>query len=211
MLGVSSEHIHLVAGSGINIEAFPFSEEPCEKVVIVTLVARMLWDKGVGEFVEAVRLLTNEGVELHAVLVGEPDDSNPASIPVAQLKAWHEEGIIEWQGRREDIVNVWQAAHIAVLPSYREGLPKSLLEAASCGRAMVATDVPGCRSVVRHQQTGLLVKEKDRAALAAAIKVLIKDKNMRQKMGRAARQMVEQEYAEDIVNAQIMTIYYQTL
>ena len=210
-LGVSLENIHLVAGSGINIETFPFSEEPCEQVVIITLVARMLWDKGVGEFVEAVRLLKNEGVELRAVLVGEPDDSNPASIPVAQLKAWHKEGVIEWQGRREDIVNVWRASHIAALPSYREGLPKSLLEAASCGRAMVATDVPGCRSVVRHRQTGLLVKAKDSTALAAAIKVLIKDKNMRQKMGRAARQMVEQEYAEDIVNSQIVAMYQQTL
>lgn len=209
-LGVTPQSIYLIEGSGVDTDAYSMMSEPKSDVVKFTLVARMLWDKGVDEFVGAARILRVQGFQFQAVLVGEPDDSNPASIPLKQLKKWAKEGVVDWQGRREDIVNVWKDSHVAVLPSYREGLPKSLLEAASCGRAMIATDVPGCRSIVKHESTGLLVKARDVDALAQAMQRLIEDRGLRKSMGLAARKEVEERFSDTIINKQIISLY-QTL
>jgi len=210
-MGVDDRHLHLVPGSGVDIAEYSQQEEPSEKEIVVTLVARMLWDKGIAEFVEAIRVLKAKGFSLKALLVGDPDASNPSSISEQQLMSWQDEGLLRWLGRRKDIARLWSETNIAVLPSYREGLPKSLLEAASCGRAMVATDVPGCRSVVVHGETGLLVPAKNAEALAQAIAELIDDKELRHKMGTKARRLVEEEFSEDVIYRQIIGIYHDMM
>jgi len=146
-------------------------------------------------------------VNCRAVLVGIPDPQNPASIPEDTHRRWHAEGMVEWWGHREDMPEVFAKSNIVVLPSYREGLPKVLLEAASCGRAIVATDVPGCREIVRHNENGLLVPPHDPKALADALKVLVEDAELRAKMGARGREIVEAEFSEEIVVKQTMEVY----
>ena len=142
-LGIDRRRIVVIPGSGVDPTRFAPSPEPAGPVR-VTMVSRMLWDKGVGEFVEAARLSRSRQPTLRFTLIGAPDEGNPAAVPVARLEAWQAEGLVEWRGRRDDIPAVWRDSHIAVLPSYyREGLPMALLEAASCGRPIVAADVPG--------------------------------------------------------------------
>jgi len=141
---VNNENVTIVRGSGVDVKKFIPAEESTG-VPIVMLASRMLWDKGVGEFIEAAKILKQEGVEARFVLVGDSDPENPASIPNAQLSEWHELGIVEWWGERGNMHEMLTQAHIVCLPSYREGLPKVLLEAASCGKPIIATDVPGCR------------------------------------------------------------------
>jgi len=210
-LGAVPERLHLIAGSGVNVKVFAHKEEPAAEPPVVTLVARMLRDKGIVEFVEAIRLLKKRNIALRALLVGDPDPENPASIPSHQLEQWQAEGLVEWQGRRSDIEQVWAESHIAVLPSYREGLPKSLLEAAACSRPMVATDMPGCRSVVRNGETGLLIPAKTIEPLADAIATLINNKTLRLEMGQRARQMVENEFSEEIINEKFISLYKKLL
>jgi len=205
------ERTALIRGSGVDIQRFRCSPEPKDGPVMVTLVARMLRDKGIHEFVEASRLLRQQGIQFRAVLVGTPDPENPTSIPLSQLKAWQAEGLVEWWGQNDDIPGVWAQSHIAVLPSYREGLPKTLLEAAACGRAVIASNVPGCREIVQHEQNGLLVPVKDSKALADAIYRLIKYPNLRRQMGQAGRKLVEEEFAESVVVAQTLNLYQSML
>ena len=196
----------LIRGSGVDTSRFIHLPE-LSGIPTIVLASRMLWDKGVGEFVDAARQLREDGVNCHAVLVGIPDPENPASIPEETLLLWHSEGIVEWWGYREDMPDVFAKANIVVLPSYREGLPKVLIEAASCGRAIVATDVPGCREIVRHNENGLLVSPRDSKALSDALKILIRDSELRAKMGARGREIVEAEFSEEIVVRQTMEVY----
>lgn len=207
---VKSEKAVLIRGSGVDTSHFISLPEPTGIPTIV-LASRMLWDKGIAEFVEAARHLRKEGVTCPVALVGVPDPENPASILEETLRGWHAEGIVEWWGHREDIPEVFAQSNIVVLPSYREGLPKVLLEAASCSRAIIATDVPGCREIVRHNENGLLVPPHDPKALADAIKVLIKDAELRAKMGARGREIVESEFSEEIVVRQTMEVYKKML
>ena len=140
-------------------------------------------------------------------LVGPTDPENPASIPEAQLARWVEEGILEWLGPRDDVAALWQQAHIAVLPSYREGLPKALLEAAASGRPMVAADVPGCREIVIDNETGLLVPPRDGIALADALGRLAGDPALRQRLGSAARQRVLDHFSQDRIASETLALY----
>ncbi|MCA1925495.1 MAG: glycosyltransferase family 4 protein [Thiobacillus sp.] len=204
--GVSASRLRLIRGAGVDLQIFRPVIPPGGAVCIV-LVARMLWDKGVGEFVEAARLLTGAGVNARFVLVGDPDPANPASVPESTLRRWHGQHGVEWWGRREDMPAVLQAAHIACLPSYREGLPKSLLEAAACGLPIVTTDAPGCREVVREGVNGLLVPVRDAAALAAALKKLIDDVGLRRSMGEQSRLRAETEFGLETVIAQTLAVY----
>lgn len=208
---LSRDHTVLIRGSGVDISRFQTSYEPGDGLIVVTLVARMLLDKGVVEFIKAIRLLKHKGMSFRAVLVGEPDPENPAAIPAHQLMAWQSEGVIEWWGRQGDISKVWKQSHIAVLPSYREGLPRTLLEAAACARPIIATDVPGCREIVQHESNGLLVPVKDPAALACAIERLIFDKDLRYKMGRKGRELVQREFADSIVVHKTLDLYRSML
>lgn len=209
-LGVPPERIALIAGSGVDFSVFQERPEPTGPVV-VAMVSRMLWDKGVGELVEAARLVRSEIDNVVIRLVGPMDPANPSTIPEATLMNWVREGVVEWTGPTREVPSVWSDAHIGVLPSYREGLPKSLLEAAACGRPLIATDVPGCRDVVVHEETGLLVPPKDPNALARAIIRLAKDPRLRSHLGNAARERVEQHFSVGKVVEQTLTLYRSIL
>ena len=205
--GVPAARLRLIRGAGVDIQIFYPVSPPPEPVCIV-LASRMLWDKGVGEFVEAARRLIGAGVSARFVLVGDPDPANPASVSESTLRGWRGQHGVEWWGRREDMPAVLQAAHIACLPSsYGEGLPKSLLEAAACGLPIVTTDAPGCREVVRDGVNGLLVPVRDAAALAAALRKLIDDAALRRRMGEQSRLRAETEFGQEIVIAQTLAVY----
>lgn len=208
--GVDAKHIRLIRGAGVNLDEFAVLPEP-GGVPLVVLPARMLWDKGVGEFVEASRILRDEGVVARFALVGGIDECNPSAIERAQLEQWSAEGLVEWLGLRRDMPSVLQGANIVCLPSYREGLPKALLEAAACARAIVSTDVPGCREIVRDGENGLLVPARDAVALAAALKKLILSAPLRDAMGRRGREMVVNEFSEQIVIDETIGIYQELL
>lgn len=203
---VRPENAVLIRGSGIDIAAYAPTAEP-PGTPLVTLVGRMLWDKGVGDFVAAARKLRAERVDARFCLVGAPDPQNPATISVAQLRDWHEEGVVEWLGHRDDIQAILARSNIACLPSYREGLPKSLLEAMAAGLPIVTTDVPGCREAVRHGENGLLVPARDSASLAAALRLLIDDPALRRRFGVAGRLRAEREFASPIVIARTLAVY----
>lgn len=204
--GISPQRLRLIRGSGVDTRRFSPVTPPLEPVCVV-LVARMLWDKGVGEFVEAARILSESGVRARFILVGEPDPANPATVTESMLRNWDGRSGVEWWGRRDDMPAVLHAAHVACLPSYREGLPKSLLEAAACGLPIVTTDAPGCRAVVREGVNGLLVPVRDAAALACALRKLIEDPKMRSHMGKQSRFRAEQEFALETVIAETLAIY----
>lgn len=200
----------LIRGAGVDLDRFRPTLEPAGTPV-VTLVARMLWDKGIGEFVAAARQLRAAGVAAHFRLVGVPDPANPAAIDEVQLRSWHAEGVIEWLGHRTDIPELLAASHIVCLPSYREGLPKSLLEALAAGRPVVAADEPGCREVVRHEDNGLLVPSRDPAALAEALRRLIADSSLRERLGMRGRQRAETEFASSLVCGATLALYRDAL
>jgi len=200
----------LIPGSGVDTASFPASAVPetlPDRPIELTLVSRMLTDKGIGEFATAGEILRARGVSARFSLVGEPDADNPATIPRETLRSWHDSGSVTWHGRRNDIADVWLESSVAVLPSYREGLPMSLLEAASCGRPMVATDVPGCREICRDGETGLLVPPRDPEALADALETLVRDPSLREKLGRNARALVEREFSAEIVAEKTLKLY----
>jgi glycosyltransferase involved in cell wall biosynthesis len=191
---VRDEQVVIIRGAGVDLDAFRPTPEPPAPPVVVTMVARLLRDKGVQEFVQAARLLRERGVPVTMQLVGGLDAGNPASATQADVDAWQQDGCVQALGERSDVAALYAAAHIAVLPSYREGLPKSLIEAAACGRAVVTTDVPGCRDAIEPNVTGLLVPVRDAAALADAIARLAKDAALRQAMGAAGRALAEREF-----------------
>ena len=204
---VKNEKTVLIRGSGVDTSRFIHLPEPAGNPTIV-LASRMLWNKGVEEFLEAAKILIKDGVKCRMVLVGNPDSENPASIPKKTLRCWHSEGIVEWRGHREDMPEVFAQSNIVVLPTtYGEGVPKVLIEAASCGRAIVATDVPGCREIVRHNKNGLLIPPHDSKALADAIKKLIENPKLRAKMGARGREIVEAEFSDELVVKQTMDVY----
>ncbi|MGE8666117.1 MAG: glycosyltransferase family 4 protein [Achromobacter mucicolens] len=191
---VREEQVVIIRGAGVDLDAFRPTPEPPAPPVVVTMVARLLRDKGVQEFVQAARLLRERGVPVTMQLVGGLDAGNPASATQADVDAWQQYGCVQALGERSDVAALYAAAHIAVLPSYREGLPKSLIEAAACARAVVTTDVPGCRDAIEPNVTGLLVPVRDAAALADAIARLAEDAALRQAMGAAGRALAEREF-----------------
>jgi glycosyltransferase involved in cell wall biosynthesis len=207
---VRAEAAAVIRGAGVDLERFRPVPEPADAPVVV-LVSRMLWDKGVGEFVEAARRLRAEGVRARFLLVGGPDEHNPASVEARQLEAWAKEGAVEWLGWRDDVPAVIAASHIVCLPSYREGLPKTLLEALASGRAVVATDVAGCREAVRDGDNGLLVPPRDAAALAAALKRLITDAGLRRDFGARGRERAEREFSLERIVGETLGLYQDLL
>jgi len=208
-LGVASAtRVRLIAGSGVDCARFrPRATDQRSEPLRVVLAARMLWDKGISEYVEAGTLLRAENRAVTFVLAGEPDPGNPAAIPESALRDWQARGIVEWLGHVDDMPALLAGADIVVLPSYREGLPKSLIEAAACGRPLVTSDVPGCRHVVRDGVDGLLVPPRDAPALARAIARLQDDPCLARKLGRAARARASNEFDERIVIEKTIAIY----
>lgn len=201
------QHVRLVRGSGVDPDFWFFTPEPETGPPVAVLPARALWDKGLGEMVEAARLLKARNIPVRVVLVGDGDPANPRNIPREQLEAWAAEGAIEWWGHQSDMRDVWKQAHMAVLPSYREGLPKALLEAASCGRPLIATDVPGCRELVEDGANGLLVPARSAEPLADAIERLALSPELRERLGAEARRRVVVEFSSDVVNGAIIATY----
>ncbi len=205
-----SSSIRRIAGSGVNTSTFAPTEEPRGRPVFI-LAARMLTDKGVHEFVEAARIAHSRGVIARFVLVGDADTENPAAISTNQLRRWNAEGAVEWWGHRADMPAVFRMAHVVCLPSYREGLPKVLLEAAACGRPVIASDVPGCREIAVQHETALLVPPRDSLALAAAMQTLAGDAQLRTKLGRGGRELVSSRFTVEHVNGQTIAAYQELL
>jgi len=194
----------LIRGAGVDITAFAPAPEPPPPVRII-LIARMIREKGVADFVEAARILHGQAI---FVLVGAPDEGNPNTITAAELTAWQAQGLVEYLGPRRDIAALLAGAHIACQPStYREGLPKSALEAMAAGKPLVATDIAGLREAVVHETTGLLVPPGNPTALAAALQRLIESPELRARMGAAARERAEQNFADSIICAQTLLVY----
>jgi glycosyltransferase involved in cell wall biosynthesis len=209
-LGLTPARLSLIRGAGVDLHEFEPTEE-CDGIPLVVLPARMLWTKGVGEFVTAAERLLAEGVTARFALVGDPDPDNPASVPVERLETWRRDGAVEWWGRRDDMPRVLAQAHVVCLPSYREGLPKALLEAAAAGKPIVTTDTSGCRDVVRHGENGLLVPAADAVALAEALKTLVEDRTRRERMGRRSREIAETEFSSEKITAEAVGLYNAVL
>ncbi len=205
-MGLDTSRVHHIAGSGVDLSVFIQRPEP-EGTPTVVLPARFLWSKGIGEFVAAARLLRARGVKARFILAGKPDEMNPAAIAPGQLAAWAGEGIVECPGWIDDMPALLESCHIVCLPSYREGLPKALLEALATGRPIVTTDVAGCREVVHDGDNGLLVPARDPLALANALERLITDPLLRHQMGQSGRLRAEQEFGHDRIIPATLEIY----
>ncbi|MEX0422118.1 glycosyltransferase family 4 protein [Spiribacter pallidus] len=209
---IDPSHIRLIKGSGVDLARFTPPREPLVSPPFrVVLPARLLWDKGVGELVEASRHLKARGVAVEVLLAGEPDAGNPAAVPEEAIRRWHDEGLVQWLGKVDDMPDLFQSVHAVVLPSYREGLPKSLIEAAGCALPLVTTDVPGCREVVTDGVDGLLVPVREAAALADAIERLVRDPALCERLGEAARRKARAEFDERIVIERTMAVYEELL
>lgn len=207
---VAASRCSIVYGSGVDVQRF--APEP-ERVGVPTILVgtRMLWDKGIGELAEALRILRRRGVAYRVLLSGKPDLANPAAISEAQLQAWSDEGLMEWRGHSTDVAGLLKEAAIACLPSYREGLPLFLAEAAAAGKPVVTTDVPGCRSVIDHGKTGFLVPVRDPVGLANALEQLLNDPGLRVRMGAAARAFAVERFSKERVTQAIFDVYRSAL
>lgn len=202
--------VAVIRGSGVDLQKFAPVQEPAGPVTVL-LPSRFLWAKGVAEFVEAARILRKRGVQARFVLAGSCDRENPDSVPQEQINAWEKAAVIEIVPWQNDMPGLLATCHIIAYPTYHEGLPKTLLEAASCTRAIVTTDVPGAREVVQDGYNGLLVPPKDPIALANAIEQLIENPKLRQEMGHRGRERVQREFSTQIVVAQTMDVYHSLL
>ena len=203
---VNAERVAMIPGVGVDLAEFAAQPEP-EGPVVVGFPARIIGDKGVHEFVAAARQLKAAGVQARFALIGRTDPDNPTEVAEATIRGWEAEGVVEWWGFRFDMPAAYARCHILCLPSYMEGWPKVLVEAAAIGRPAVTTDVPGCRDVVRDGETGLLVPPRDAAATAAALRRMIEDTALRRRMGVKARARAEVEFSVDRFVADSLAVY----
>lgn len=203
--GIRDDQAVRIRGSGVDVQNWTVSPQPTGAPVVL-MAARLLVNKGVLEFVEAARILRGYA-NARFVLVGDVDLGNPTSLSCGQIDGWVTEGVIEWWGYRSDMQQVLSAADVVVLPSYREGLPKVLIEAAASARAVVTTDVPGCREAIEAGRTGLLVPVRDAQALARAIRELLDDPERRLEMGAAGRRLAESAFDIHHVIEQHLALY----
>ena len=205
---IKEDQAVLIAGSGVNVKRFsPAAMNVSTDSPLVVLVSRMLYDKGVAEFVEAARILKGKNIKGRFALVGNIDTGNPAAIPLKVIEGWQEKGWIEWWGWRDKMWEVYQQADIACLPSYREGLPKMLIEAGACGLPLVTTDIPGCRDVVQDGKNGLLVQPRDVDSLADALEKLLLDETLRKTLGKCSREIVEKQFSAETVIRKTIFVY----
>jgi glycosyltransferase involved in cell wall biosynthesis len=206
---ICAEHIRLIRGSGVNCGQFAgvSPRVPDGERTRVLVACRLLWDKGIHEYVEALRQLREQGRSIDALLAGTPDPGNPAAIPESTIRGWVDEGLLTWLGHVDDMVGLLGSVDIVALPSYREGLPRTLVEAAACGLPLITTDAPGCREVVSDGVDGLLVPVKDSKALARAIQRLQDDPMFARKLGDAARMKARTQLDERIVIQRTIEVY----
>ncbi|MCE2470355.1 MAG: glycosyltransferase family 4 protein [Anaerolineae bacterium] len=206
---VAAERTVVIRGSGVDEMEFAPRPEDRSGLPVVLFAGRLLWEKGVGEFVELARRLKGQA---RFRVVGYEEPSSPSNVPAAQLQAWHEAGIIEWRGQQYDMARVFGECNIVCLPStYGEGVPKVLIEAAACGRACVTTDTPGCREIVRHGANGLLVPPKDQDALREAVKQLVEDPELRRSYGAKGREIALQAFTLRRVAEETIALYQSLL
>lgn len=202
----------LIRGSGVNMEKFKPTPQPANSVPVILFVGRLLWNKGLKELVEAAQILKDEKLDFTLKIVGGPDHRNPGAVPKEYLEDLHKQGVIDWVGRQTDMPRFYREADIVCLPTqYFEGLPLTLLEAASTGRALVATDMPGCREIVRNGINGFLVATKSAAGLADALRELIKNPNLRKEYGENSATIVKEEFSSDIIQGQLVSVYESLL
>ncbi|MGB6440849.1 MAG: glycosyltransferase family 4 protein [Methyloceanibacter sp.] len=205
-LGVPESSVDLIPGSGVDTAHFtPLPEPP--PPITAAYVGRMLADKGLMTLIQAYSLATSRGLKLQLLLAGDTDRENPGSLAPEQLREFASAFGINWLGHVADIREVWARAHIAVLASRREGLPKSLLEAAACRRPMIATDTPGCREIAIRDETALTFPVDDAPALAEALTQMAGDGEMRARLGKRARELVEEKFSADVIGKQIVALY----
>lgn len=201
----------LIRGSGVDLAQFRPTPEP-QGPAAVLMACRMLWEKGVGEFVAAARSLRSRGVAAKFILVGSPDPGHPSAVPAETLREWHARGDIEWWGWKDNMSALLQGCHIVCLPSaYGEGVPRTLIEAAASGRPIVTTDAPGCREIVRHGVNGLLVPTHDVPELERALARLIGDPELRARMGARGREIAAEEFSMEQVIQQTVSVYNAVL
>lgn len=205
-LGIDQQRMVLIPGSGVDTDTLQPLPEP-ELPITYGFAGRLLTDKGIRALVAAHSIVRSQGHDANLIIAGNPDPANPASISPAEVEEWCRRPGIGWLGHIEDIASLWRKCHFAVLPSHREGLPGSLLEAAACGRPMIATDAPGCREIVIQDQTGLLVPIEDPPALARAIVKLATSPELRTRYGNAARQLVVSKLSAAIIGHSIVRLY----
>lgn len=206
------EAVELIEGSGVDLAAFAATPEPVTAgAVRIVLPARMLREKGVREFVEAADELHRRGIAADCVLAGREDPDNPGGISASELDGWTARGSVRWIGHQDDVRDALRASHIVCLPSYGEGMPKALLEAAAMRRAIVTTDVPGCRSAVDGGRAGLLVPARDGRALADALARLIADPALREHYADAAHRLATERFSLEGVIRQTLVLYRRLL
>lgn len=206
---IAPDSTNIIPGDGVDSNRFYPASHPGDGTSRQTVImaARLLWDKGVSEFIEAAQLLNNQDFPVDFWLAGKPDPGNPSCIPDAILDQWQRAGVVEFLGQRKDMPDLLRQASIAVLPSYHEGLPMFLLEAASTGLPLVASDIAGCRMIVKHQENGLLVPIKDSKALAKAILNLLKNPERQSQMGNNSRLLVEKKFSQKQILDQFGQLY----
>lgn len=200
----------LIRGSGVDLDEYPFLPEKTDGKTVV-MASRLLKDKGIYEYIDAARLLKHRNVHVQMRIIGSPDPCNPTSVTEDEIKKLKSEDIVEFCGFRRDIAALYADANIVCLPSYREGLPKCLLEAAACGRAVVTTNVPGCRDAIESNVTGMLVNVRDAASLADAIEYLLNNPNERISMGKAGRLLAEKEFSIAHIVEQHLALYRELM
>ena len=199
--------ITIIGGAGVDPVKFPPSEAPVAPPLKVAVVARMIRPKGIVEAVDAVQRARAAGAPVELHLFGDPDPDNPRSISQDILAQWSQEPGITWHGNEANVARVWREHHVAMLLSYREGLPRSLVEAAAAGRPIVATDVAGCREVVRDGQEGILVPLGDVEASARALTTLAADPDLRYRLGAAANARFHERFTADAVRQKVRNLY----
>jgi glycosyltransferase involved in cell wall biosynthesis len=205
------EQVNLIPGVGVDIKRF-YETSKSDANPIILLATRMLWDKGVGVFVDAAKLVNKQQKRARFVLVGGVDEGNPGSINKETLEQWHNKQIVEWWGFREDMPSIYSSCTIFSFPTmYGEGVPTVLLEASACSRPLIATDVPGCRDVVTHGVNGLLVPPKNPQALAKAIESLLTNPNLRTEMGKAGRRLAQEKFSLEKIIEQTLDVYQKAL
>jgi len=209
-LGVAAKRIALIAGSGVDTQALRPLPEPGGPITIA-FVGRLVASKGIRALVEAHARLIASGQKIRLLIAGVPDPANPATIGADEIERWRRQTNLSYLGFVEDIAALWARAHIAVLPSHREGLPLTLLEAAACARPLIATDVPGCRDIARHNLNALLVPLGNVEALAKAIECLAADVDLRRRFGQASRKLVEEEFSSTRIGHDLVLLYQRLL